>query len=176
MGLKKSPKLRTMQGCQHLCLICLKVCQRTGRARAGIEWHVCSSAPGWWVKIAQQKHQLVNRQTLKRVWLVYLQQVADETNCSLLVNPGSGCHRASHPEVIWTPEEWAALLATTPKINVFLSVGAAGAEGGSRPPEMVEVQPLEAAKSYLHLNGRYASETVRTVRFSQSAKVGDCSN
>lgn len=64
------------------------------------------------------------------VWLVYLWRAAVGTNCSLLVNPGSECHRATHPEVNWSLRERATVPAATPKIKLFPSVCVAGADGG----------------------------------------------
>lgn len=121
-------------------------------------------------QIAQQKHQLVNRQTLQRVWLVYLQQVPGETDCSLLVNPGSECHRASHPEGIWTPEEWAAVLVTIPKIDVFFSGGAVGGVqttwdgGGAAPRGSWEPPPHEWRKCYWNREKTLVDQSLQSLK------------
>lgn len=122
-------------------------------------------------RIAQQKHQLVNRQTLQRVWLVYLQQVPGETDCSLLVNPGSECHRASHPEGIWTPEEWwAAVLVTIPKIDVFFSGGAVGGVqttwdgGGAAPRGSWEPPPHEWRKCYWNREKTLVDQSLQSLK------------
>lgn len=65
------------------------------------------------------------------VWLVYLQWVAVRTNCSLLVNPSSGCHRAVPS---WSEfEPWGASYSGcgySKNKNVSCSVCCNGRRGG----------------------------------------------
>lgn len=103
---------------------------------------------------AQASGLSINRH---RVRLVYLQRAAvggQTALCSLI--PAQSATGPSHPEVNWSRGERVTAPVAAPKIKPVPSVRVAGGTlGVSEPPEMAEVQPLQARDGHLHLRERW---------------------